>query len=262
MAGKPLAIITGASTGIGREMARVAAEDGCDMVLAADEAAIETVADDLRATGADVVAVQADLGTEDGVEQLWQAIGDRRIEYMIANAGRGLGHAFLEQEKAQIEEVIHLNVTGTTALLHRAARTLRAQGSGRILVTGSIAGEMPGSYQAVYNATKAYLDILAISIRHELKETGVTVTCLMPGPTDTEFFDRAGMEDTRVGQSDHKTDPARVARKGYEAMKKGQAVMDPSFATKVQSAFAKILPESLLARMHRELAEPEETPNG
>ena len=262
MAGKPLAVVTGASTGIGREMGRVAAEDGCDLIVTADELEIETAAEELRGTGADVVAVQADLATATGVEKLWQAIEGRRIDYMLANAGRGLGHAFLDQDEDEIATVIHLNVTGTTALLHRTARKMRDQGEGRILVTGSIAGEMPGSYQAVYNATKAYLDTFAIGLRHELKDAGVTVTCLMPGPTDTQFFDRAGMEDTKIGQSSQKSDPARVARKGYEAMKKGQAAMAPAFMTKVQSALAGILPDSVMARMHREMAEPEEPTNG
>lgn len=262
MAGKPLAVVTGASTGIGREMARIAAEDGCDLIIAADEPEIEAAAQELRGAGADVVAVQADLGTETGVEKLWQAVEGRHLDYMLANAGRGLGDAFLDQDEGDIESLIHLNVTGTTALLHRTARKMRDQGHGRILVTGSIAGELPGSYHAVYNATKAYVDTFAISLRHELKDAGVTVTCLMPGPTDTEFFDRAGLEDTPMGQTSQKTDATRVARKGYEAMKKGQAVMAPAFATKVQSALAKILPKSVLARMHREMAEPEETSNG
>lgn len=262
MAARPVAVVTGASTGIGRELARIAAEDGCDLIIAADELEIETAAEELRGMGADVVAVQADLGTASGVDKLWQAVEGRHLDYMLANAGRGLGHAFLDQQEDEIEGVIHLNVTGTTAILHRTARKMRDQGEGRILVTGSIAGEMPGSYQAVYNATKAYVDTFAIALRHELKDAGVTVTCLMPGPTDTEFFDRAGLEDTKVGQTSQKTDPARVARKGYQAMKKGQAAMAPAFATKVQSALAGILPDSVMARMHREMAEPEESPNG
>lgn len=173
-----LAVITGASSGIGLELARNAADDRC------------------------------------GLDALWAAIEDRQIDYLMANAGRGLGHAFMQQDWPDIEDVVHVNVTGTTSLLHRAVPEKRAAGSGRILVTGSLAGVIPGSHQAVYNATKAYLDTLSWGIREELKDSGVTVTCLMPGPTETEFFDRAGMQDTPVGQSGSKDDPAMVAREG------------------------------------------------
>ncbi|WP_375261136.1 SDR family NAD(P)-dependent oxidoreductase [Palleronia sp.] len=136
MAGRPLAVVTGASTGIGRELARIAAEDGCDPIIAADEPEIDAAAQELRGSGADVVAVEPDLGTAGGVEKLWQALEGRHLDYMLANAGRGLGHAFLDQDEDDIESLIHLNVTGTTAILHRAARKMRDQGEGRILVTG------------------------------------------------------------------------------------------------------------------------------
>src|SRR6056297_2210619 len=220
---RTLAVITGASTGIGFELARCAAEDGCDLVLVAEEPEILAVGNMLRKEGVQVDVVEADLGTRSGLDQLWDVLEDRHIDYLMANAGRGLGHAFLEQDWSDIEEVVHTNVTGTTALLHRAIPEMQAAGNGRILITGSLAGMIPGSYQAVYNATKAYLDTLSWGIRNELKDTGVTVSCLMPGPTDTEFFARAHMEDTPVGKDDGKDDPAMVAEEGWTAMKKGRS---------------------------------------
>ncbi len=262
MAARALAVITGASTGIGFELARLAAEDGCDLIVTSNEAEIVAAAEDLRRDGTNVEAVQADLATAHGVDALWAAIGDRPVDYMLANAGRGLGDAFLDQSPDRIEEVIHLNVTGTTAVVQRAARAMRDAGQGRILITGSIAGEMPGSFQAVYNATKAYLDTLSYGIRNELKETGVSVTCLMPGPVETEFFHRADMDDTPVGQSDSKADPAKVARDGWAALKAGCSGVSPGLMTKVQSALSGVVPDSVLARLHRDMAEPKENSNG
>ena len=150
-----LAIITGASTGIGRELARIAAKEGYELVLVADEPEIEAAAMELRADGASVEAVQADLATFEGNDALLAGLGGRKIDVLIANAGRGLGHAFIGQSPAEWRRVIDTNVTGTTYLLQKVAQRMVAQSDGRILITGSIAGLIPGSYQAVYNGTKA-----------------------------------------------------------------------------------------------------------
>jgi short-subunit dehydrogenase len=139
---------------------------------------------------------------------------------LLANAGRGLGKAFLDQRWPDIRHVIDTNVTGTLYLLHKIGRDMRTRGRGRVLITGSIAGFMPGTFQAVYNGTKALLDSFSFALRAELKVSGVTVTCLMPGATETEFFERADMLDTKVGQS-KKDDPADVAKVGYDAMMRG-----------------------------------------
>src|SRR5205085_6876497 len=116
---------------------------------------------------------------------------------------------------------IDTNITGTVALIHTAGQEMRRRGQGRILITGSIAGMIPGSFQAVYNGTKAFLDNFSFALRSELKDSGVTVTCLMPGPTDTEFFERADLTDTKVG-TEKKMDAAEVAKQGYDAMLDGE----------------------------------------
>lgn len=252
-----LAVITGASTGIGRELARCAAADGCELVICADEAAIHAVAQEMQSGGTTVTAIQADLGTPEGVESLFDVIGNRRVDYMMANAGRGLGGAFLDHSEAEINEVVRVNVIGTTDLLHRTVRRMRAAGTGRILITGSIAGWIPGSYHAVYNATKAYLDLLSWAIRNEVNDTAVTVTCLMPGATDTMFFDRADMLDTPIGRSDGKDDPASVAKEGYAAMLDGRSGVTTGFMNKVQSLVSGLIPDSVLAAMHRKDAKPD-----
>ena len=251
-----LAVVTGASTGIGLELARLCARDGYDLVIAADEPEIEAAASELRGAGVRVDAVRADLATGEGFGRLMEAVGRRPVDALLANAGRGLGGAFLDQDFGEARKVVDLNVTGTLAVIHSVGVGMRARDRGRILVVGSTAGFMPGAFQAVYNGTKAFLDSFAMGLRNELKDTGVTVTCLMPGPTETEFFDRAGMEDTPVGASESKADPAKVARDGYDAMQAGRGEVASGFMNKVQVAFAGIIPDGVMAEMHRRMAEP------
>jgi short-subunit dehydrogenase len=252
---RPLAVVTGASTGIGYELARCCARNGFDLLIAADELAIFNAADDCHALGATVQAIEADLSTVEGVDELYGAANGRPIDALLANAGRGLGKAFLDQSWDDIRRVIDTNVTGTVYLLHKVGQEMRARGRGRILITGSIAGFMPGTFQAVYNGTKALLDSLSFALRAELKESGVTVTCLMPGATETEFFARADMLDTKVGQS-KKDDPADVARIGYDAMMRGDGDIVSGWQNKLRSAIANITPSGVLAEMHRGMAEP------
>jgi short-subunit dehydrogenase len=252
---RQLAIVTGASTGIGYELAKCCARSGFDLLVAADEPAIFTAADEFRALGVTVQAVETDLATMGGVDELYGAANGRRIDALLANAGRVLGHAFLDQHWVDIRHVIDTNATGTVYLLHKVGKDMRSQGSGRILITGSIAGFMPGTFQAIYNGTKALLDSLSFALRAELKDTGVTVTCLMPGATETEFFERADMLDTKVGQS-KKDDPADVAKVGYDAMMRGDGDVVSGWQNKLRSAIANITPSGMLAEMHRSMAEP------
>jgi len=255
MASRPFAVVTGASTGIGYELARCAAEDGFDLVIAADEAEIHDAANRLRATGAHIQSLVADLATRTGVRTLYEAAEGRPVDALVANAGRGLGGAFLDQNFDVLRRVVDTNITGTIDLIQLVGRDMRTRGRGRILITGSIAGFIPGTFSAVYNGTKAFLDSFSFALRAELKDTGVTVTCLMPGPTDTEFFDRAGMLDTEVGQA-QKDDPAHVARVGFDAMLKGHGDVVAGWRNKLQTAVASITPAGVLAEQHRRQAEP------
>lgn len=249
-------VVTGASSGIGLELAKLAAADGTSLLLVADTDLSESEMA-VRAAGAsDVETLHADLGTEDGVRQVLTTIGSRPVAALFANAGHGLGQGFLDQDWAEAKSVIDVNVTGTTHLIHAAGRLMRAQGEGRILVTGSIAGHMPGAFQLVYNSTKAYVNNFCIGLANELKDTNIVVTCLEPGPTDTEFFERAGLMDTKVGQSDSKDDPAKVARDGYKALLSGSDDVVSGFMNKVQAVFGDLLPSEVVAQMHRKLAEP------
>jgi short-subunit dehydrogenase len=250
-----LAVVTGASTGIGYELAKICADEGYDLVIAADEEAIQKAASEFRAGGRSVEAVEADLATIEGVDRLLAVIHGRPVDALLANAGRGLGKGFLDQNFDEIRDVVDTNVTGTLYLLHKVGRDMRARGEGRILITGSIAGFMPGTFQAVYNGTKAFLDSFSFALRAELKDSGVTVTCLMPGATETEFFERADMLDTKVGTS-KKDDPADVARTGYDAMMRGDGDVVSGWMNKLRAAIANITPAPVLAAMHRNMAEP------
>jgi short-subunit dehydrogenase len=252
---RPFAIVTGASTGIGLELAKCCAEDGYDLLIAADEPEINTAAEELRRFGGEVQAIEADLATIEGVEQLLIAVDGRLVDALLANAGRGLGHAFLDQDFDEARRVVDTNITGTIYLLHRIGNVMRERGRGMILITGSIAGYIPGTFQAVYNGTKAFIDSFSIALRSELKNSGVTVTCLMPGATETQFFERAGLEDTKIGTA-KKADPAGVAKDGYAAMKKGEADIVSGLGNKLRVAAASVTPGTVLAEQHRKTAEP------
>ena len=258
-ANRPLAIVTGASAGIGYQLALAAARGGYDLVVASDQPSITSVREDFAKAGAEQVeTVEANLATTDGVDRLVAAAEKtgRPIEALFANAGRGLGHAFLEQDWSDIDKLIDTNIVGTVYLVHKVARAMKAQGRGKILLTGSIAGHMAGSYQAVYNGSKAFVNLFGEAIRDELKDTGVTVTVLKPGVTDTNFFETAGMEPgTPVGEG-KKDDPAQVAQTGFDAMETGEASVTFAAKNKIMEAVATVLPDSLVAAAHRKMSEP------
>lgn len=254
---RQFAIVTGASTGIGYEFARICAPEGYDLLIAADEVDIEKAAADLRREpGAEVVeALHLDPAKQEGVDKLHAAVRGRTIAVLMANARHGLGHAFLDQDLARIRDVIGTNVTWTTCLLHQLGNDMRQRNQGRILIRGSIAGFTPGSFQAVYNASKAYLNSLSFALREELRDTEISVTCLMPSATETEFLKRADMLDTKVG-SREKDDPAMVARQGFDAMMKGEGDVVTGVKNETQSAVANVTPAETLAKQHRKMAEP------
>jgi short-subunit dehydrogenase len=255
---KPQALVTGASSGIGLELARQFAAHDFDLLICAEDDKIETAAGELRALGTDVRLVQTDLRSSEGVEQLYAAAvaTGRPLDAVALNAGVGHGGAFVSSDLAEELDLIRLNVMGTVHLAKLVLRDMTARDSGRLLITSSIASTMPGSFQAVYNASKSFLQSFAEALQNELKDTGVTVTSLMPGPTETNFFHRAQMEDTRVGQAS-KDDPRQVARQGFEALMDGKPkVVGGSVLTKAQVAAAAVLPDAAKAQLHRLMAKP------
>ena len=243
------AIITGASTGIGAELAKLAAQDGYELLLVADTPFTETPA------GAQTL--EADLSTFDGVDKLLATAGGRQIDLLCANAGHGLGRAFLDQDPKAWKHVVDTNVVGTVYLLQQVLKPMVARNAGKVLVTGSIAGYMPGSFQAVYNGTKAFVDSFVAAIQNEIKDAdGVTLTNLMPGPVETEFFKRGDMMDTSVGTDPKKSDPVDVAKDGWDALMAGRAAIVSGWKNKIESAVANVTPNAVLAEQHRGMAEP------
>jgi short-subunit dehydrogenase len=256
---RQLAVITGASSGIGLELAKIFAANGYDLLIAAEDAELTTALDELKGDGASVEAHRVDLATEAGVIELYRHIANtaRPVDALALNAGIGAGGAFATETELSDElQLIDLNVRSTVHLCKLVLADMVERDEGRILFTSSIASTMPGAFQAVYNASKSFVQSFALAIRNELKDTGVTITSLMPGPTDTEFFERAEMEDTKVG-AEEKDDPAEVAQQGFDALMAGkEKVVGGSFKNKVQTVAGKVIPDSRKAEMHRQMAEP------
>jgi uncharacterized protein len=254
-----LAVVTGASSGIGYELAKVFAEEGFDLLIAAEDAELTIALEQLKALGTHVEAHRVDLATEAGVIELYSHIQGtgRPVDVLALNAGIGAGGAFATETVLADElKLIDLNVRSTVHLCKLVVADMAERDEGRILFTSSIASTMPGAFQAVYNASKSFVQSFALAIRNELKDTGITVTSLMPGPTDTEFFERADMEDTAIGAGE-KDDPAEVARQGFDALMAGkEKVVAGALKNRVQVAAGRILPDSAKAEAHREMAEP------
>jgi short-subunit dehydrogenase len=250
------AIITGASSGIGAELAKLAAKDGYDLLLVADTPFADGTAD-LQGGGVAVQTLEVDLSTLDGVDELIATAGGRQVDLLCANAGHGLGRAFLDQDPADWRHVVDTNITGTIYLLQKVLPQMVARDAGKVLVTGSIAGYIPGAFQAVYNGTKAFVDSFTAALRNEIKDSkGVTLTTLMPGPVDTEFFERGDMMDTSVGTDPNKSDPVDVAKDGWDAVMAGKASIFSGWKTKLQGVMTNVTPDAILAEQHRKMAEP------
>jgi uncharacterized protein len=249
---RPLALVTGASTGIGAELAAGLAAQGHDLVVVADEPAIHETATRLREHGGTVEAVQVDLSVPDGVEQLYARVrtGGRPVDVAVLNAGIAHWGRFDQTDLAGDLRVVGLNVASTVHLAKLLLPGMVERGAGRLLLTSSIAATMPGPYYATYAASKAFVHSFAEALRDELRGTGVTVTSLMPGPTRTEFFQRSGMSDTVIA-SGPKDSAAKVAAQGLAAMMAGRAhVVAGNPLNRVQALTATLLPDVLSTRMH------------
>jgi short-subunit dehydrogenase len=275
---RPLAVVTGASSGIGRELAARFAEGGFDLIVAAEDERIVEAARSFEARGAEAgggplpgeapgeadriraTGIQADLATFDGVEELYRAIkaAGRAPDALAINAGIGVGGDFARDNDLAAElRLINLNITGAVHLAKRLLPGMIANGTGGVLFTSSIAATAPGPYHATYAASKAFLLSFAEALRYELRDTGITVTALMPGPTETEFFDRAGLQDSKLGSDIKKDDPAEVARQGFEALLAGKDhVVAGSLKNKAQVAVGRVLPQTAKAAIQGRMTRP------
>jgi short-subunit dehydrogenase len=257
---RPLALVTGASSGIGFSLAQELASRGYDLIVCSSTDRIAEAAQDFRAGGASVVDVEADLATRQGVENLWKRVesAGRPLDIACLNAGVGVGGLFQDTDLDQELNMVQLNCTGTVHLAKYVVKHMTARNAGKILFTASIAGEMVAPREAVYAATKAFDLSFAHSLRYELRDTEITVTALQPGPTDTEFFDRAGMENTKVGSEGKKeSKPEDVAKQGIDALLAGEDhVYAASMKVKIEGKIANIVPGAVKGAMHEKMSKP------
>jgi short-subunit dehydrogenase len=255
-----MALVTGASSGIGLHLANELAARGYDLIVCSSGERLESAAQNLRSTGAEVVEVQADLATRQGVADLWSRVeaSGRPLDVACINAGVGVGGLFWESDLEAELNIVELNCAGTVQLAKYVVRDMVKRGEGRILITSSIAGEMVAPREAVYAASKAFDLSFAHSLRYELEDSGVTVTTLQPGPTDTDFFHRAGMDNTKVGsEGKSESQPQDVARQGIEALLAGKDhVYAASAKTKLEGMVANAVPGKVKAAMHEKMARP------
>jgi len=254
----PYAVVTGASSGIGLELARIFARNGYDLMVVAEDAGIENAAQSLRAEGAQVDAVQVDLATLDGMESLCRRIdeGRRPVDVLALNAGIGVGGAFLEHDIADELRLINLNIVSTVYVAKHVLRAMAERNEGRVLFTSSIAAESPQPFLATYAASKAFVQSFAEAIRNELKDTNIVVTALQPGATETNFFNRAQLQDTALAAAE-KMDPAEVARAGYEALMQGKDhVVSASLKERAQVLAGHVTPQTIMAEQARKQTEP------
>jgi short-subunit dehydrogenase len=255
-----LAVVTGASSGIGLELARLFAADGFDLVVVADEAEIDECARELSDGGGHVEPIRVDLRDDGAVQHVYDIVssGGARVPAAIAfNVGIGRAGRFIDGDLQADLDIVDVNVRSTVHLAKLVLRDMAKRNDGRALFTSSIVAMMPGSYQTMYNASKAFIQSFAEALHDEFRGTGVSVTALMPGPTATAFFHRAAMEDTPLARLPFKDDPAKTARQGYDAMVRGeQKVVASSLTSKLMGAVSTVLPDSLKAIANRLIATP------
>ena len=256
---RPLALVTGASSGIGLELAKQFTDNGFDLIAVAEDDELEAAAQQLRQRGAAVSPVRADLTRREEVEKVVAAVrgAGRPLDVAVLNAGVGVGGRFVETDLDAELDLVALNCVSTMHLAKRVAQDMVARNEGRILFTSSIASQAPQPYQAVYGASKAFVQSLALALREELSDTAVTVTTLLPGVTHSEFFDRAGLTDTTLGASEVKDDPAQVAEQGFKGVMKGEAtVFAGSLASRTMGRLSAMTPDTIAAKPFKPLAEP------
>ncbi|MFF2729829.1 SDR family NAD(P)-dependent oxidoreductase [Streptomyces sp. NPDC058008] len=256
---RPLVLVTGASSGIGYELALLFAVNGFDLVATGRSGKIDAAARGLARYGGDVVPVRADLARADGVEAVWRAVErtGRPLDAAVLNAGRSIGGSFLATDLDDELRLIDLNVTSVVHLAKYVARHMAAGRRGRILITSSLSATLPTPYETVYGPSRAFTRMFALGLREELKEYGVSVTALLPGATDSDFHARAGMNDTAFGPGMRKNSRKDVARQGFLALMKGQAeVVGGDAATRRSALRNRFLPETLKAARHARMARP------
>jgi len=254
------ALITGGTSGIGKELAKLFALDKYNLIIVArDQAQLNNVAAELGSTGIKVETISKDLSDMNEVFALCEELGDRQIDVLVNDAGQGVYGLFKDNDIVSELNIIQLNISATVILTKHFVKQMVARGEGKILNLGSVAGKLPGPWQAVYHATKAFVLSFTTAIREELKDSGITLTALLPGATDTDFFNKAGMEDSKVVQDKEAlADAETVAKDGYDALMAGKDRVISGFKNKLQVNMANLMPDDKVAHTMYEQQKPVE----
>ena len=259
---KKCALVTGATSGIGKEIARLLAKDQYNLVIVArNQDELNNTANELKLeSGVEVRTLAKDLFSRDAVFEVYNEVKSQgfEIDVLVNDAAQGQYGLFVDNDLNRELDIIQLNISSVVILTKLFLKDMVARGAGKILNVASIAGKVPGPYQAVYHGTKAFVHSFSEAIRSELKDTGVTITSLLPGPTATDFFNKAEMNDSKIVQEGSMADPTDVAKDGYEALMAGTDMVVSGFKNKVQVAMNNITPDNMVADMMKEQQEPVE----
>jgi uncharacterized protein len=252
-------LITGATSGIGYELTKIFAANGFNLVLVARNTAdLERTAQEMRINNIDVITISRDLFEPKNAFDLYDKLSSSniQIDILVNDAGQGYYGEFVETDIRREMAIIQLNVTSLVVLCKLFLRDMIARGSGKILNLSSIASKAPGPYQSVYHATKAFVQSFTEAINNEVKDKGVTVTALLPGATDTDFFNKAGMNDSKIVQEGKLDDPAKVAQDGFDALMRGDHMVVSGFKNKVNVAMSNVMPDDKAAENMRKKQKP------
>jgi len=253
------ALITGATSGIGYELAKLFANDGYNLIIVArNQQELDAKAAEFSGKDVNVITISKDLSTDNGPFEVYEEVKAKgiQVDVLVNDAAQGQYGKFVETDIQRELEMVRLNIIGYLVLTKMFLKEMVARNEGKILQVASIGGKLPGSMQSVYHATKAFIVSHTDALVNELKDTGVTITALLPGPTDTDFFNKAGMEDTVMVQETSLSDPAKVAKDGYEALMSGDDSVISGMKNKIQVGMANVLPDSVSAKMVEKQMEP------
>jgi short-subunit dehydrogenase len=255
------AVITGATEGIGYELAKLFAGDGYNLIIVArsEEELLQRSQEFSKQYGVQVIPINKDLIQPDAPFELYDEIKSRNVtvDVLVNNAGQGQYGLFVEQDIRRLTDIIQLNVTSLTVLTHLFLKDMVGRNEGKILQLASIASQLPGPWQAVYHATKAYVLSFTEALISELKDSAVTLTALQPGATDTDFFNKADMQESKILDSGL-SDPAKVAKDGYQALMSGDDKVVSGFKNKVMVGMSNVIPEATVADQMNKMQEPRE----
>lgn len=256
------ALITGATSGIGYELAKLFAKDGYNLIIVARyQSELNITASDFKQQyGIEILTIACDLSTDNGPFELYEQVKAKgiQVDVLVNNAAQGQYGNFVETDLQRELEIVRLNIIGYLVLTKLFLKEMVARNDGKILQVASIGGKLPGVMQSVYHATKAFVVSHTDALVNELKDTGVTITALLPGPTDTDFFNKAEMTDTKMVQEGSLSDPAKVAKDGYNALMKGDASVISGLKNKIQVGIANVLPDTAAAKMVEKQMQPSE----